>query len=724
MSKKKGTQKDHQRIKDNVRRSFDFQLDNSKRFNRFRKFAFKTTITEKNQAFCDQFNRPAIEANIVEAYISRLLGEFSLNEPNLIVTSKTQEEGYAAKSEFLEGLFRDIFYEAETEDAQYNVFKDLLSGGFSCWKVYSDYDHSMSMNQRLYLTKVFDPTMVFYDPCALDPHKASGQYFGECIPMNRKEFEDTYGVSAKGMKFRKDDIVSFDGNDSFSSFNWSFKSGCEEILLLCEYYEKKKRRRKIVELSNGEIMFLSEYKRYAADWDMLNVPEQIPAVVRERTTVVEKICKYLVVEDQIISYEETDLPSFPYVFVPGSAEWIKGNGDTVEYMTRPYIYNTHDVQVMKNTGLQTALYEIATTTTHKMIAPLEGIPDGYQDAYKNVQSAKGAMIYNQFKKDEPNVRLDPPQMIVRPPMPPEFLAVSEMADRMMQAVLGNYDISMAEMGKTEMSGKAILAATSLSNSAARPFFKSYLNSLQVVANKIMEYIPITFRKNQDVGILDSKNNRNYFTIDPMAVKAQDFDVRVEPGANFAIQQEATRTYIKELMSASPSFAQFIDQKALDILVANIGDVKDADELRERTDQWMQEQEQMRQQQAQMAAQMPNPQEMAMELANKQMTIDALIRQQKIVIEEEKNRTDTALDATKLSIDKEKVRNDRMKLLAEIELKRQELAADMTETQNKEFMKLMDMAMRAAESEQKAIDENVRDVVEVSQELVSENVEGT
>ena len=45
------------------------------------------------------------------------------------------------------------------------------------------------MDQNIFMTRGFDPTMVGFDPMAQEDDKSDGRYAFECVPMRRDEFE-------------------------------------------------------------------------------------------------------------------------------------------------------------------------------------------------------------------------------------------------------------------------------------------------------------------------------------------------------------------------------------------------------------------------------------------------------------------------------------------------------------------------------------------------------
>src|SRR5262245_12272340 len=74
------------RLKENVASSYLYFQDNYERFRNFRNYVFKDSISDQQKSLLRKLSRPVMEFNILEAYISRLLGEFSKHEPSIDVS--------------------------------------------------------------------------------------------------------------------------------------------------------------------------------------------------------------------------------------------------------------------------------------------------------------------------------------------------------------------------------------------------------------------------------------------------------------------------------------------------------------------------------------------------------------------------------------------------------------------------------------------------------------
>ena len=158
-------------IKDNIKKSYDYFKPNYDRYNEFRKFIFETSLSADDISLLTDLSKPQLEFNIGEAYISRLMGEFSKQEPDIGVNGDEQMNTDPTTIKFVEGHLRHTITDSDNYAVRYELYKEILSGGFSVAKVKTDYLNPMSMDQGIFIEKCFDPTLCGFDLLARLPHK-------------------------------------------------------------------------------------------------------------------------------------------------------------------------------------------------------------------------------------------------------------------------------------------------------------------------------------------------------------------------------------------------------------------------------------------------------------------------------------------------------------------------------------------------------------------------
>jgi len=608
-------------LKKSVEEAQEYFGDNVKRYHEFTSFVFKSSLSDNEASTLAERGLPTIEFNILEAYISRLRGEFAKQQPSLTVRAadgvplSMLDKQFTATLEVVEAHLRAIFFDGANDMLEYNIYSDLLAGGFSVMRVYTDYVNEMSFEQNICIERAFDPTLCVFDPLARDSHKGDGRFCAELHPMTREEFEKEFGTKVtENMKFTR----------SLSGFDWSFQNEQEEIVLVCDYYEKQTKKETILKLSNGHSVTQREYDEFLKEWEKRGLIEQPPVIVKKRRTMIEKIVRYRFCESELLDMVETNYKYLPLVFVDGNSINLKDGGSYTQ-MTRPYVYHAMGIQRLKNLAGQSLGNELENTIQHKFVVALESIPTDYQTAYQNVQKAD-TLIYNHFlDTNNPNVTLPPPREIVRTPIPPQITETFRMSDEMTQVILGSYD-GAAGQNNGQMSGIAFARSAIQSNNASVPFIVGYIKGLNRVAQIIVDLIPKYYRTPRSLPVLLPDGKREYFEINKKGSLYMNYDpnslqVKVETGVNFAMQKEIALQTITSLSQASQTFSQFFNQYGLPVLLDNI-DIRGIDDLKEKAQEFQQQLQQQQQvaqkqqmQQMQMQAQQ---QAMSMQQAQKEL----------------------------------------------------------------------------------------------------------
>lgn len=109
-------------IKKNIEKSYEYFQDNVKRFNDFRQFVFQSSLSKGDRAILRETKKPILEFNSLEAFISRLRGEFSKQEPSIAVRLLDQNGLDPNLPPILEGHLRSIFDEANHNGCSYEVY--------------------------------------------------------------------------------------------------------------------------------------------------------------------------------------------------------------------------------------------------------------------------------------------------------------------------------------------------------------------------------------------------------------------------------------------------------------------------------------------------------------------------------------------------------------------------------------------------------------------------
>lgn len=669
-------------IKKTVKNSYEAFKPNYDRFNEFRRFIFETSLSQDDITLLTTLSKPQIEFNVSEAYISRLMGEFSKQEPSISVSSEDEKQADPTTVHVVEQHIRHVLRDSKNQHVRWELMKDIYSGGFSVGRLYTDWAHPMSMNQVILLDRA-DPCLVGWDQTARFSHKGDGRFCFEVRPYEIEEFK-TENPNIRTEK------ISF--NKQFAGYNWSYLNGNEKILMVADFYEKKKRDVKIVQLVNDQVMTVKEYENMAEEWDRMGVIAQLPGVKgKSRWTQLETVCRYRCVETEVIEYTETDFTYFPLVFFDGNSIMLRNpkTSGSVQQMTRPYVYHAKGAQKLKNFAGITLANEMENIVQHKFIVAKEALPKemDWLAAYKDMQKPSN-MVFNAFFEQDPDKPIpNPIREVQRVPTPPEVVQTFASTDSLIQNILGSYDASLG-INDNQLSGVAIVEAATQSNAAAMPYIVGFLQGLQRVAEIIVDLIPKYYKTPRTIPVMGIDGKADYVKINqqdgiPLFYDQNVLNVKVEAGVSFQIQKSRALQQLIALQQASPLFAQFMNEKGLSVLLDNI-EIRGIDQLKMMVEDWEQE--------------LAKQKQMAMQQQKEQMENNPLVMKNKIEMAKvhqkgQEMQMKNQHSQTQFAIDVEQLKQDQLKLLTDAAIAKDSTLTQRIKAETERFSKQVDIALK-------------------------------
>ncbi len=619
-------------IKENVRESSLYFQENAKRFHKMRSFLFQSNLSGSDKDKLDEMDKPAIEFNVLEAYVSRLRGEFSKQEPSISVHGSPMGDTAPELVTTLEGHFRYILMDAKKRSFEYDTYTDGLSGGYSVFKIWTEYESERSFNQVIKIGRVFDPTLTGFDPLAREPHKGDGNYSWEQFPKTLVDLK---------LKYPDADFSKLNFDNASGEFSWSYTLGGKKIVLLTDYYEKKKKKVKIYQLANNQTMTAAKYEKMLEQYAQTQTLIQPPAIVNERMAEDQTICRYVFMGSEVLEYEETIFKYLPHIFYDGNSIRLRQSdaGGQIKQFSRPYFYNAIGMQRLKNLAGQTIANQIENMVTHKYIVEKHTIPTQYLDAWLKPQQTS-TLIWDAYKKD--GTQFPPPREVVHPPIPQEITTAFMTAEQNIQSMLGSYDAALG-INNNQLSGVAIVEGATQSNAAAMPYVVNLLCSLTQAGTVILDLVPKLYKTPRTIPVIDAEGKNSYIMVNLPPQPGQppinlnydpsQMNVMVSAGVNYEIQQNASVQTLATLGQAFPGIGAFVNTVAMPYIFENL-QLYRGDALVEESKKWIEAQQQSQQQ-----AQQNNPAMIALNMKKQQMAQDAQLKTRSLDIEQEKLQTD-------------------------------------------------------------------------------------
>jgi hypothetical protein len=697
------------RIKKNIENSYQGFKGNYERYTRFRNFIFVTTMGDSGKDVNNELLRNSLEFNILEAYLSRLIGEFAKHEPSIEIHTSDdympgdmqQKKLQAEQIRVLEGFMRYTLQESNKRGMEKEVYRDSLSGGYSSVKIFTDYVDSKSFLQHIKMQRTYDQTLVGFDSLAAAPDKSDGDYCFEIVPMRKEDFEREFPeVDISKYKFQDKFITSSSGMGSFGPFNWSFKVGQDHIIMVADYYEKVKKKVKLHRLSNDENMTDKEYKNFVKAWEEAGILAQVPMIVDTRETEITTIKRFQMVRNDILNEEDTDYPCLPIKFFDGNSVVSKDDTTGSSYqMTKPIFYNAEGAQRMKNFAGQVLVNEIENMRPAQIIASLESIPPQYLDLYRKPQNTT-TLIYNAFHNGNPNVPLQPPIIAPRQGLPQDVMEAFMAADTVIQNALGNFDTSMTQLTSAEMSGKAVQEITTLSNASAMPYMNNYLLGLESCAQMVIDMMPMYYKTPRSIPVISQEGKRSYEMINQPGGVMIDFEpgafkIKISAGVSFGLQQSRALQQVIALSNAIPSLGQFINDACGDLVLDNV-EMRNVETMKVRWEEYSQQQAEMKQKAMEMQSQQPKIDQQMVQIAAQQVQSENQVGMAKVQQAARSEEMKSAAKMAELEMDNKKLQVEIAKILAELSIAETKVGIEQQKADDERINKVIDAAIKESE----------------------------
>jgi hypothetical protein len=713
------TKKDEKKLlkyKKQVERFQEFFRSNYIRWHKMKIFILESALTNEDREVLRDRQMPELEFNNVEPYFSRLVGEWYNQDPGIVASSRNGEMVDPNLLKFIEGYFRHILDKAKDKSTFIESIKDTMIGGFTTLELHIEYE-GKSFTKCPVIKKNQLPTLVYYDPMALDVDKSDGEYCGKIYPKTKQEFEEEFKEKVP------DDMKFFGEMDGFS---WSYNSQKDEdILLVAEHYTKKKINKTLVEIripgsNEPKAMFMDEYEEFLEKIKQTGALVAPPQIARSRSFEQVQIWRTFFIDGKILKEERTDFDRFPLVFVDGNSSMMQHEVDMPMFQyCRGYFHNVVGALKLRNMTGQSLANEIENISQAKMKIAKESIPTEreYQNSYRNPQKAN-MYVYNAYMDNSPETPVPAPQEIMRQPIPPEITQTFMITDQLTQLGLGAYDSTQGIMNN-DVSGQAITKGSMQSNAAAKPYLINMFAGINSIARAILYLIPRLHKTPATLPIIHADGTRDFIKVNQpdgsgisLDYDPESLNITVEAGASFKVQKDEALRQITAMMSAYPGFAEFITTSCLEEVIDNM-EFRGSDSLKVKAKQFME----MKQQQQQMA--MQQQQQMMQEAQkNNPVMIKAQMDMKKLELEAQKQQDDKVIEAAKVGIQQMQADTDRI----EVMLKAGDSHANRIITKEKHdtenYHSATELAIKAASSDR----EHAKGLIELEHKILQANKE--
>jgi hypothetical protein len=513
----------------------------------------------------EQQNRPVLTLNRLPSYVFQVVNDFKANPPAIKAVPATDEVDSGLLDAY-NGIFSEIQYKSNAINVFGAAYAHAVSCGIGNFRIETGYVSDDSFDQEIRIRRIPFPLSVFWDPNAVEPSRSDAEWCLVIDQMTEKAFKDKYpDIPPESVH------VPIDEQFGVSRLYWRLN----DLISIAEYWQKVSVTRTLAMFEGGQAVDITNIAK-----DQL---VHMPNIVQRRTVETHEVRQWLVTGSKIIDggIEGNLWPGMhiPIISVVGAEIPLEDKvirHGLIRFARDPQqLYNYWQSAITESIALQPKAPYLATP---KMIAK-------YKGQWDTQNTITRPYLLYEPDPEAPGAR---PTREAPPPMPSAMLEQSKIAVEDMKAITNIYDASLGNRSN-ETSGRAIIARQHQGDIGTYHFLENFNASLVHAGVVINDLIPHIYDSERPVRLPGEEHETPKFaTINktqmqangiPMIVndvRQAKFDIRVKIGPSFATRRMEAIDSLMKLIQSFPQAAQVAGD-----LIVNLLDVPGAEELAAR-----------------------------------------------------------------------------------------------------------------------------------------------
>ncbi len=508
---------------------------------------------------------PTLQVNRLPTFVKQVENEMRQREMAITIAA-TDAEGSEDTANIFTGIIRGIEQRSNAKARYIHAAGEngALVPGIGYVKVCVDYASDTGFEQDIYIDQVDDPFKVLPDPASMQPDFSDSSFWFEFEDYSEDEFKRKFPMA----QCSSADMFPVGARQS----NWIG----DKTIRVARFWYKEEVARTTFLLDDGTIVAEeyvdsiiqddeNEKQRFAVIGDNQKV------ILRNRT-VSECIIKWAdFTAAEILDEGVWAGKFFPFVAVTGPIAVVDGERDI-----RGIIRFAKDAQKMLNYMASSAARRIASANKSPWIVAQESII-GHERAWQQANTtAMPYLLYNAFDPQRQNQQNPVPTRADQTGQIQDLLAAAAKYEEDLKATIGIYD---AGLGATpnEQSGVAIKTLAQQGQNANFHFSDNLVVSLQRLGNILLDLIPKIYDTPRVLRSITPDGQAQLVKVNEIFNKdgvvkeynlrdaAGHYGVTVNVGPAFATAKQAAIEKMLELVRANPAIAPYVQ----DIVARNM-----------------------------------------------------------------------------------------------------------------------------------------------------------
>ncbi len=448
----------------------------------------------------DLSGRPALTINKTRQHCLQIVNDARQNKASVRVHPTGDGATFQAAKIF-EGLIRHIEYQSNATVAYDKATWDQVIGGIGYWRIRTDYIHTETFDQEIYIQRIPDVRSVYLDPDIQEYDGSDAKFGFVFMDMPNDQFEAQY--------------PRYKALARTTTLNSSDDWNTNDHTRVAEYYRRSMKADTLFVTADGD-----KIKASVIAGTPLLAQLREDKTVRSRRILSPAVEVYKIAADQVIESSTWAGSYIPIIRVVGEETVIDGQLDR-----KGHVRAMLDAQRMYNYWTSCAVEFGALQTKAPFVAPaasIEGVETDWENA--NVQN-KAVLVYNAF--DDEGRPLPKPERQQPPVQSSAYMAGMQTAAQEMMSVTGQYQAELG-MPSNERSGVAIQQRQRQGDTATYHYIDHLAIAMRFTGKQVIDLIPKIYDTQRVVRILAEDGSTNAdVTINPSLSQAHA--VQMPPG---------------------------------------------------------------------------------------------------------------------------------------------------------------------------------------------------
>jgi biotin carboxyl carrier protein len=485
-------------------------------------------------------SRPYLTINKIDAYCRQIANSQRQQRPR-IKCHGVNTQSDAKIAQIITGICRHVEEQSDADAAYDNAFDFAVRMGWGYWRVITDYVRPDSFDQEIYIKRIENPFMVYFDPNSNEPDGSDAEKCLITEVISKEAFRKMYPDAETDAGFTP-------RGTGDSQSEWITK----EDIRIAEYFYTEYKHTKLVLLSDGTTVYEDE---------MPSQDVMLAAGIYEvsrRVTVKKQIKWVKLTGMQILESRDWAGKYIPVVPVYGQ-QLVVDSKKKKFGLTRM----AKDPQRMYNFW-STALTESVALAPKAKWLLAEGQDEGHEDEWTQA-NIKSLPVLRYKQTDSEGRPAGVPTRLQPEPPPTGITTALAGLNADLMAVVGIYDPSQLPQGN--MSGKAIQGQQQQTDMTNFHYYDNLTRSIKQTGRIILDLIPSVYDKERCLRIIGDDGKGEMIMVNQPSVNDEgvetllndvtvgEYDVVMETGPGYnSKRQEAVDSMI-QMLQVDPALMQ-------------------------------------------------------------------------------------------------------------------------------------------------------------------------